>query len=495
MTRIALGECHPFEAAGRQFLYLVPSAAVFALDDTSAAVVEALRGGHLAAPDLYSRLAHRFEPRAVDATLAELAGARVIQPVDPAPPAVAPPPAPNIIPLKPIPLSTLVVNVTNRCNLSCAYCYEYGEDKITEPTAGGMPKLMSEKTARESVDFMVERSGNSPVVRLTFFGGETLLNFDVLEKTIPYARRRAAEAGKRVEFSLTTNGTLLRPEVIEFLADNDVGVTISIDGPKEMQDKFRVFHDGRGSYDVVAPKVRELLKRHRSRPIGARVTLTSDVLDITRIYRHLREEVGFWEVGFAPVTTSPGRAHAIGETGFDSMLGQFRELAGEFLEAALAGRHHGFSNVRDTVEELHKGASKALPCGAGLGLMGVATNGDVALCHRFAGSDDHKLGTVRDGVDDTAQTAFLDAHHIDRKTDCRTCWARPLCAGGCYHEAYTRYGTTQAPNLHYCEWIRGWTETCLEIYGEIAERNPAYLRRFDSGGTPDEGSDDASQTH
>ena len=496
MTGIALGECHPFEAAGRRFLYLTPSAAVFALDEASAAVVETLRGGHLAAPELYSRLAPRFDSRTVEATLAELAGARVVVPAEPAPVAAPPPePAPDVIPLKPIPLSTLVVNVTNRCNLSCAYCYEYGEDRIAEPAAGGMPKLMSEETARASVDFMIERSGASPVVRLTFFGGETLLNFAVLEKTIPYARRRAAEAGKRVEFSLTTNGTLLRPEVIEFLADNEVGVTISIDGPKEMQDRFRVFHDGRGSYDVVAPKVRELLARHRSRPIGARVTLTSDVLDVTRIYRHLREEVGFWEVGFAPVTTSPGRAHALGETGFDSLLAQFRELGREFLEAAVAGRHHGFSNVRDTVEELHRGASKALPCGAGLGLMGVATNGDVALCHRFAGSAEHKLGTVRDGVDETAQEAFLDAHHVDRKTDCRTCWARPLCAGGCYHEAYTRYGTTRAPNLHYCEWIRGWTETCLEIYGEIAERNPAFLRRFEDGGAPREVSDDASEAH
>ena len=152
--------------------------------------------------------------------------------------------------------------------MSCAYCYEYGEDKITEPTAGGMPKLMSEETARESVDFMIERSGGSPVVRLTFFGGETLLNFAVLEKTIPYARRRAAEAGKRVEFSLTTNGTLLRPEVIEFLADNDVGVTISIDGPKEIAGQVpRIPRRAGASYDVVAPKVRELLKRHRSRPI------------------------------------------------------------------------------------------------------------------------------------------------------------------------------------------------------------------------------------
>ncbi|MXZ73108.1 MAG: quinohemoprotein amine dehydrogenase maturation protein [Acidobacteria bacterium] len=492
---LSLGECHPFEAAGRRFLYLVPSAAVFALDETSAAVVDALSAGRLAPPDLFGRLAGRFALPEVEATLAELAGARVIVPIEPGPPAPAPKPAPNIIPLKPIPLSTLVVNVTNRCNLACTYCYEYGEDRIAEPTAGGMPKLMSEETARESVDFMIERSGNSPVVRLTFFGGETLLNFAVLEKTIPYARHRAAEVGKRVEFSLTTNGTLLRPEVIEFLADNDVGVTISIDGPKEMQDRFRTFHDGRGSYDVVAPKVRELLRRHRSRPIGARVTLTSDVLDITRIYRHLTEDIGFWEVGFAPVTTSPGRAHAIGDSGFDSMLAQFRELGREFLQAALEGRHHGFSNVADTIEELHKGASKALPCGAGLGLMGVATNGDVALCHRFAGSGDHKLGTVREGVDESAQEAFLDAHHIDRKTDCRTCWARPLCAGGCYHEAYTRYGTTQAPNLHYCEWIRGWTETCLEIYGEIAERNPSFLRRFEGGDPPDEVNDDASPTH
>ena len=189
-------------------------------------------------------------------------------------------------------------------------------------------------------------------------------------------------------------------------------------------------------------------------------------LDITRIYRHLTDEIGFWEVGFAPVTTSPGRAHAIGETGFESMLSQFRALGQEFLEAALEGRRHGFSNVRDTIEELHKGASKALPCGAGLGLMGVATNGDVALCHRFAGSDDHKLGTVREGVDGAMQEAFLDAHHIDRKTDCRTCWARPLCAGGCYHEAHTRYG-------HH----RGGEPPLLRVDPRLDRILPGDLRR------------------
>jgi uncharacterized protein len=114
--------------------------------------------------------------------------------------------------------------------------------------------------------------------------------------------------------------------------------------------------------------------------------------------------------------------------------------------------------------------------------MGVATDGDVALCHRFAGSDAHKLGTVHDGIDRVAQQAFLERHHLANKTDCSSCWARPVCSGGCYHEAHTRYGDTSAANLHYCDWIRAWTHLCLEIYGEIAERNPAFLAAFDDDG-------------
>ncbi len=146
------------------------------------------------------------------------------------------------------------------------------------------------------------------------------MNFPVLKSTIAYARRRAAEVGKDMDFSLTTNATLLRPDVIEFLADERVGVTISIDGPEEMQDKFRVFNNGAGSYAVAAPKIKALLARHRSRPIGARVTLTRQTLDVRRIYRHLTDELGFWEVGFAPVTTAPGRDYAISDGGFDHLL-------------------------------------------------------------------------------------------------------------------------------------------------------------------------------
>jgi uncharacterized protein len=468
-------------------VYLVPSAAIFALDDAADAVMRALADGPRTRDEIVISVVPDGD--AVDAAIAELARVRAIGEVGTREPA-----APKVIPLAPfppvdsarggterldVPLTTMVLNVTNQCNLSCTYCYEYGEDKIVDTENGRQPKFMSEETARQSVEFMLRESGANRVAHITFFGGETLLNFPVLQKTIAYARRRAAELGKDVDFSLTTNATLLKPEIIEFLAEHRVGVTISIDGPREVQDKFRVFHNGAGSYDVVAPKIRELLKRHRTRPIGARVTLTSAGMDVKRIYRHLTEEIGFWEVGFAPVTTSANRAHAISEDGYDTMLAQFRDLAYEFLEYSVANRHHGFSNVKETLEELHKGVSKAFPCGAGLGLLGVATDGDVALCHRFAGSDAHRLGTVRDGIDRDAQRAFLERHHIANKTDCSVCWVRPLCAGGCYHEAHTRYGETTHPNLHYCEWIRGWTDVCLRIYGELAERNPAFLAQFD----------------
>lgn len=471
-------EFHRFVADGAPHVYLVPSAAVFQLDPLSEAVLDALEEGDVASASLEERLALRYAAEEVRESVSELMTARAIRPVaEPVPVPAAPAPRAEGA-RKRIPLQTLVLNVTSKCNLSCKYCYEYGEDRIVE--AKSKPRFMDEATARASIDFMFAEAGDSKHVHLTFFGGETLLNFKVLKFAMDYAKERARDAGKTVDASLTTNATLLRDEIIDWMVEHDIGVTVSMDGAQEQQDALRVFANGKGSYDVVIPRVKRLLERHRSRPIGARVTLTKGNLNVREIYRHLKHEVGFFEVGFAPVTTSWQRDYAIQDEGFAFMLQEFQALAQEYMATSLEGRHHGFSNVRDTLEEIHRGVAKAYPCGAGIGLLGVATDGDVALCHRFAGSDSHKLGTVHDGIDRGLQEDYLRRHHIDNKTDCSTCWARSLCAGGCYHEAHTRYGSTEHANLHYCEWIRAWSETCLEVYATLAARRPEFLRQFDA---------------
>jgi uncharacterized protein len=466
-----LGEFHPFQGGGQDYLYLVPSGAIFAMDDLSFAIINRLGEGECEKEDLVSNLtAQGFTQPDIEEAIDELYQSHAIANGNGFPTEIQKPPMP-------FPLQTLVLNVTNQCNLSCKYCYEFGEDRVATPE--GKPKFMSEETARAAVDFLLANSPGRRAVSLTFFGGETLMNFKVVRSTIEYAREQAHAAGKYIDFSLTTNATLLTDPVIEYLAENHVGVTISIDGPKELNDQLRVFSNGQGSYEIIAPKVKELLARHKSRPIGARVTLTSQVADVKGIYRHLKDELGFYEVGFAPVTTSPVRLYAIGNDGLNDVLDQFTELAYEYLEYALRDEHHGFSNVNDTLQELHAGVSKSHPCGAGLGLLGVAPSGDISPCHRFVDSDTHKLGHISTGVDREGQADFLERGGIHRKPECHTCWARPVCSGGCYHEAYVRYGDTGHANLHYCDWIRGWTDVCLKVYGEIAARNPKFLDHFD----------------
>jgi uncharacterized protein len=470
VTMYSLGEFHRFEGAGQEFLYLVPSGGIVALDGMTSEILQQLEQRPLSSEDLIGRLSSDgYASSEIEDCIYELREVKAIRnglkeyaKSEPLP--------------ESFPLQTIVLNVTNQCNLSCQYCYEFGEDKVATPE--GKPKFMAWETAKSSVDYLFAASQGRKSVHITFFGGETLMNFPLLKQVVAYARTRAEALEVNIDFSLTTNATLLSPTIIEYLAENAIGVTVSMDGPKEMQDKFRVFSNGRGSYDIIKPKVQNLLANHRTRPIAARVTMTSGAMDVKKIYQHLKHELGFYEVGFAPVTTSPDRLYSINEPGMDSVLEQFSELADEYLEFALRGEHHGFSNVSDTLSELHQGVNKSLPCGAGLGMVGVGPSGDIAPCHRFVDSDQHVLGNVTTGIDKEKQNDFLNRGNIDTKYDCHECWARPLCAGGCHHEAFVRYGDTGHANLHYCDWIRGWTDKCLQVYGAIAAQNPSFLDHF-----------------
>jgi uncharacterized protein len=465
-----LGEFHKFEGGGRQFLYLVPAGAIFEVDEGVAAVVDTLSTGEAQIEGLLATLADRgYALDDASELIREMLFSRAIVTGEPAPEPVENAPAH-------FPLQSLVMNLTNQCNLACTYCYEFGEDKVATPE--GKPKFMDIETAKASVDFLLKESEGRKSIHITFFGGETLMNFPLLKEVVAYASDRAASEGRFIDFSLTTNATLLTPAIIQFLSDNSIGVTVSMDGPPELHDKLRVFANGRGSYDIIEPRVKALIQGHRTRPITARVTLTNGVTDVVRIYRHLKNELGFAEVGFAPVTTSPDRLYAIDEKGMGGVLEQFKLLADEYLEHALRGELHGFSNVSETLGELYQGVNKSHPCGAALGLLGVGPSGDIAPCHRFVDSDAHSLGNIATGVDREKQKDFLDRGHIGAKYDCHSCFARPLCAGGCHHEAFVRYGDTGHANLHFCDWIREWTDTCLRIFGAISAQNPGFLEQF-----------------
>lgn len=465
------GEVHRFDAAGQPFAYLVPSGGIVDLNPAARAVLDFVCQQPASRDSIVAAVAALGWPAPdVHEAIDELRQFRILTDGEP----VSDPP--QDVPEN-FPLQTMVLNLTNQCNLSCGYCYEFGEDKVATPD--GKPKFMSWDVAQASVDHLFAASAGRRAIHITFFGGETLMNFPLLQQVVEYAEEKARAEGRYLDFSLTTNATLLNTKIIEFLAAHHIGVTVSIDGPKEMNDALRVLANGRGTYDIIAPKVRELIATHRTRPIAARVTLTAQVTDVLGIFRHLRHDLGFHEVGFAPVTTSKNRLYAIAPTGLDRILDQFQQLAFEYRDQAVEGRQHGFSNVSDTLNELHQGINKSHPCGAGLGLVGVGPSGDIAPCHRFVDSDTHKLGHISTGIDRSLQKDFLTRGHINAKYDCHSCWARPLCAGGCHHEAFVRYGDTGHPNLHYCDWIRGWTGLCLRIYGEIAVRNPQFLDHFD----------------
>ena len=372
------------------------------------------------------------------------------------------------------PLQTMVMNLTNQCNLSCQYCYEFGEDKVATPE--GKPKFMDFETASASVDYLFTQSAGRHGVHITFFGGETLMNFPLLKKVVDYAKQKAADQGRSIDFSLTTNATLLTPTIIEYLSANEIGVTVSMDGDKASHDKFRVFSNGKGSYDIIEPRVRELIKEHKTRPIVARVTMTSQAMDVLGTYRHLKNDLGFHEIGFAPVTTSPNRLYSIDDRGLDSVLDQFGVLAIGISGARAARRasrlferqRHagGAASGREQIASVRRGAWAGRR-------RTVGRYRAVPSLRRFGYA---YAGPCLDRDRSSAkQNDFLSRGHIQVKTDCRTCWARPVCAGGCHHEAYVRYGDTGHPNLHYCDWIRGWTDTCLEIYGAIAAQNPDFL--------------------
>ena len=371
---------------------------------------------------------------------------------------------------RPMPIKTLVLHVTDACNLDCRYCYYHGGSDLSQA------RTMAPETARRAVDFLMDAAGPLDKTELVFFGGEPLLNMRLIADTVVYARRAAARCGKSVDFALTTNATLLTRRTTDFLADNHIGVTVSIDGLPEVHDRYRRFPDGSPSFAAVEPGIQRLLGRPSDKPVVARVTVAGDVESVPDSLDYLLG-LGFVEAGFAPVTTTDP-TYCLDDGKMQRLLVQFQRLAERLLARAREDRFYGFTNLVDLLVVLHEGEVKAHPCGAGLGMFSVATDGRLYLCQRLTDEADAAMGDIYQGVDIDRVEAFRQAARVTAKSECLKCWARTICAGGCYHEALVREGALTAPNLHYCDWIKRWIEIGLAAYGRLQRENPDYLDKL-----------------
>ncbi|MFJ2692150.1 quinohemoprotein amine dehydrogenase maturation protein [Pseudomonas sp. NPDC087336] len=369
-----------------------------------------------------------------------------------------------------IPLSTIVLNVNTGCNLSCTYCYK---EDLTTPSKG---VKMSFDIAKASFEMLLKQAKNRDQVNLVFFGGEPLSNYALIREMVPYAEARAAEEGKKIDFSLTTNGTLLTESMVDWLNEHRFGITVSMDGPKAMHDANRITVGGNGTYDVVARKVRMLLSRYTARAVGVRVTLTRGVTDVLGIHNHLKNDLGFAEVGFGPATSGPIASFNLDNDALKQVFNDMKTLGRRYVEAACRGENIGFSNMHQLLTDIAQGTKKVVPCGAGLGLLAVDKDGDLHLCHRFVGSDQPTYGNVDRGIDVPKLAAFIEGAQDRSSFGCKTCRIRSICAGGCYHESYAKQGDPFAPVYHYCDLLRDWVDFGIESYVRIMKNNPSFFR-------------------
>ena len=457
---------HEVTVDARRLLFHIPSSSLFEADANSSAVIAELRRG--ASPseaELGQRLAGRLDGSQLSGVLCDLQSLDIVTRDNSGSVAVFPT-------VGALPLTTVVLNVNTGCNLSCTYCYK---EDLAEPSAG---EKMGLDTAVASIEMLLRQSPDQAAYNIVFFGGEPLSNITLIRQVVDFAEQRFEAAGKRVNFSLTTNATLLNEKTIDYLDSHRFGIAVSIDGPKAIHDRNRITVGGQGSYETVARKVGLLLSRYRSRPVGARVTLTRGVTDVKAIWHHLFNELGFAEVGFAPVTAGDLDDFNLGDEELVAVFAAMKELGRHYVEEALQHRSIGFSNLHQLLTDIHEGSKKALPCGAGYSMVAVDKDGGVNLCHRFTGSELPTFGTVQAGLDVPALEDFLNRRLDRTDTGCATCRIRNLCSGGCYHESYQRYNDPAHPVYHYCDLMRDWVDFGIEAYARISRDNPRFFADY-----------------
>ncbi|KIC41853.1 radical SAM protein [Ruegeria sp. ANG-R] len=366
----------------------------------------------------------------------------------------------NDEPPQDMPVRSLSLAVAQKCNLACTYCYAAGGE------FGGPARNMEWEVAQASVDRLVAEAEPGVRINLAFLGGEPLINRDLVRRTTDYAVERARANGLSVGFSITTNGTLLRPEDAVFFEEHGFAVTISLDGVGAVHDRLRPNRGGRGSFDAILKRVEPLLAAQHRMQVGARVTVTPQNMDLPETLDRF-VAMGFHSIGFSPLLASPNGQHELDRNDLDEMLTQMIRCGGVFEAAVTEGRRYPFSNMAAAMQEIHRGTHRPYACGAGGGYFGVSAEGGLFACHRFVEDEAGAMGDVYDGPDLRRENWLAD-RHAHTQSPCKTCWARYLCGGGCHHEVIHR-------GRPACDYIRGWLHYCLQAYVRLSEVRPDYF--------------------
>lgn len=353
-------------------------------------------------------------------------------------------------------VKALCLHIAHDCNLACQYCFagkgEYNGDR----------SLMSYEVGRQALDFLIANSGNRRNLEVDFFGGEPLMNFQVVKDLVKYGREQEKIHNKKFRFTLTTNGLLLNDEVMEFANQEISNVVLSIDGRKEVNDRMRPSRNGKGSYDIIIPKFQKLAESRNQTNYYVRGTFTHNNLDFSEDVKHLAD-LGFKQISVEPVVAPEEESYAITSEDLPYIFEQYDQLAKFMIERQKEGRGFNFFHFMIDLSGGPCVAKRLSGCGSGTEYLAVTPWGDLYPCHQFVGNTDFLMGNVFEGIKNTKLQEEFKHCNVYSKEKCRKCFAKFYCSGGCAANSYNTHGTIHDAYDIGCEMQRKRVECAIML--------------------------------
>ena len=359
-------------------------------------------------------------------------------------------------------VKALCLHIAHDCNLACKYCFaEEGEYH-------GRRALMSFEVGKKALDFLIANSGNRINLEVDFFGGEPLMNWNVVKQLVEYGRSQEKEHNKKFRFTLTTNGVLLNNEIMEFCNREMSNVVLSLDGRPEVNDRMRPFRNGKGSYELIVPKFQKFAKSRGEKDYFVRGTFTRNNLDFGNDVLHYAD-LGFEKLSMEPVVAAPEEPYSIREEDLTQIMDEYDRLAKEFVKRQKEGRGFKFFHFMLDLSQGPCVAKRLSGCGSGTEYLAVTPWGDLYPCHQFVGNEEFLLGNVDTGVVNTKVRDEFKLCNVYAKEKCKNCFARFYCSGGCAANSFNFHGSiTDAYDIG-CEMQKKRIECAIMIRAALAE--------------------------